>query len=84
MTVLIEETVSEVAKWNPNRQVLGWHRKPNVFNVAFADGHAGPIRLSGQTGGTDPTGNYWLRRGEGWRMDCYPSAPVFDRPRRGP
>lgn len=84
MTVLIEETVSEVAKWNPNRDVLGWHRKSNVFNVAFADGHAGPIRLSGQTGGTDPTGNYWLRRGEGWRMDCYPSAPVFDRPRRAP
>lgn len=83
-TVLIEETVSEVAKWNPQRVVPGWHGKSNVFNVAFVDGHAAPIHLSGQTGGTSDSGDYWFRRGEGWRMDCYPAVPVFDRPRRQP
>ena len=81
-TVLLEETVAEVAKWNPHRDVPGWHRKANVFNVLFVDGHAGPIRLSGQTGSTSESGDYWFRRGEGWRMDCYPAAPIFDRPRR--
>lgn len=81
-TVILEETVAEVAKWNRDHYVLGWHRKANRFNVSFVDGHAGAIFLSGQDGDAEVYGGYWVLRGEGWRMDCYPSLPVLDLPRR--
>jgi prepilin-type N-terminal cleavage/methylation domain-containing protein/prepilin-type processing-associated H-X9-DG protein len=79
-TVLLEETIAEVAKWNPGLHVEGWHRKANRFNVLFVDGHAEPIHLSGQTSTFRDDDGYWMRRSENWRMDCYPSKPVIDKP----
>ncbi len=82
-TVILEEAVAEVAKWNERtHRTKGWHRKFNVFNVAFVDGHAGSIHLSGQSDWVQPSQerNYWMLRGEGWRMDCYPEQPVLDKP----
>lgn len=81
-TVLLEETVAEVAKWNaPDYVTNGWHRKVNKFNVTFVDGHASVIHLAGQSdlSGTYP--DYWVLRGDGWRMDCWPEPPVLDKPR---
>lgn len=78
--VLLEETAAEVAKWNdPSVASPGWHRRSNMYNVAFADGHVGTIRLAGQNDTSPP--DYWILRGDGWRMDCYPQQPVLDRPR---
>ncbi len=80
-TVLLEETIAEVAKWNaPNYSFPGWHGKRNIFNVSFVDGHAGPIRLAGQTNLSAHYENYWVVRGENWRMDCYPDKPIPDLP----
>jgi len=81
-TVILEETVAEVAKWNaPSYRVEGWHRKFNVFNVAFIDGHSDVIRLAGQNDDqTSEQYNYWILRGENWRMDCYPDEPIRDLP----
>ncbi len=82
VTVVLAEAISEVAKWNePNYRTMGWHRKMNVFNVGFVDGHVGVIHLAGQTDWTQRSQeeNYWLLRGEGWRMDCFPSAPICDK-----
>ncbi|MEE8170566.1 MAG: hypothetical protein V3T70_08465 [Phycisphaerae bacterium] len=79
-TVLLEETVAEVAKWNtPAHGTMGWHRKMNRFNVAFVDGHAEAILLSGQTD-LSVADEYWMLRGQNWRMDCFPDKPVPDRP----
>lgn len=81
-TVMIAEAVSEVAKWNaPNWATMGWHRTFNVFNVGFVDGHVASIHLAGQTDWTVPSqqAGYWLLRGDGWRMDCYPKPPVCDK-----
>lgn len=81
-TVILEETVAEVAKWNdPTYQTKGWHRKVNRFNVSFLDGHASTIYMAGQTNQSGEYG-YWILRGDGWRMDCYPRAPICDRPKR--
>lgn len=80
-TVLLEETVAEVAKWNtPSWGTSGWHRKMNIFNVLFVDGHAAPIRLAGQTSAGSPDPTYWYLRGDDWRMDCWPDKPIRDRP----
>ena len=80
-TVLLEETVAEVAKWNaPTHVTNGWHCKTNRFNVGFADGHASIIRLAGQQDLSAQYPGYWILRGEGWRMDCYPDRPVADLP----
>jgi len=84
-TVLLEEAVAEVAKWNaPNYRTMGWHGKNNRFNVSFVDGHAGAIYLAGQSDNSAAYENYWVLRGEDWRMDCYPDPPVRDlhEPRR--
>jgi prepilin-type N-terminal cleavage/methylation domain-containing protein/prepilin-type processing-associated H-X9-DG protein len=79
-TVLLEETVTEVAKWNvPSFSTMGWHRKTNIFNVMFADGHAGAIHLAGQTDASADYDGYWILRGENWRMDCYPRPPICDK-----
>lgn len=79
-TVLLEETVTEVAKWNaPTYLTLGWHRKANIFNVMFADGHSGAIHLAGQKDLSAQYGNYWVLRGDNWRMDCYPRPPICDK-----
>lgn len=82
-TVILEETVTEVAKWNEAiHQTMGWHRKPNRFNVSFVDGHASSIFLAGQNEQSAYGGEvYWILRGDGWRMDCYPRAPVCDAPK---
>jgi prepilin-type N-terminal cleavage/methylation domain-containing protein/prepilin-type processing-associated H-X9-DG protein len=81
-TVILAEAVSEVAKWNdPSWRTMGWHRTVNLFNVGFVDGHVGSIHLAGQGDWKVPSqqSGYWLLRGEGWRMDCYPKAPVCDK-----
>jgi len=78
-TVILEETVAEAAKWNaPTFPVMGWHRKANVFNVSFVDGHSSPIHLGGQTNLSGSYPGYWVLRGDGWRMDCYPDPPIRD------
>lgn len=80
-TVILEETVAEAAKWNaPTYRTMGWHRKANTFNVAFVDGHSAAIRLAGQSDLSGHYPNYWVLRGESWRMDCYPEPPVKDLP----
>ncbi|MBK8269603.1 MAG: type II secretion system protein [Planctomycetes bacterium] len=80
-TVILEEAIAEVAKWNAaTYPVTGWHAKRNRFNVAFVDGHAGPIYLSQQNDLTANYPNYWVLRGDQWRMDCYPENPVPDLP----
>jgi prepilin-type N-terminal cleavage/methylation domain-containing protein len=80
-TVILEETITEVAKWNEqNYRTLGWHRKMNVFNVSFVDSHAGPIYLAGSNYNQAAYPNYWVVRGDGWRMDCYPELRVPDLP----
>ncbi len=80
-TVLLEETVAEVAKWNAADYVTpGWHAKRNQFNVAFVDGHAANIYLTRQNDISSGFDNYWVLRGNSWRMDCYPDRPVEDRP----
>jgi prepilin-type N-terminal cleavage/methylation domain-containing protein/prepilin-type processing-associated H-X9-DG protein len=82
-TVILEETVTEVAKWNePIHQTMGWHRKPNRFNVSFVDGHASSIYLAGQNEQSAYDGEvYWILRGDGWRMDCWPRPPICDSPK---
>ena len=83
MTILLGEAVAEVAKWNDSGFVTpGWHRKNNIFNVMFVDGHAAPINLVGRGNPATSSENpdYWIFRGEGWRMDCYPDKRVPDRP----
>lgn len=78
-TVILEEAVAEVAKWNePTYRTMGWHRKVNVFMVAFVDGHAAGIHLAGQSDLLNEFPDYWVLRGEGWRMDCYPEPPICD------
>jgi prepilin-type N-terminal cleavage/methylation domain-containing protein len=80
-TVILEETVAEVSKWNePTYRTMGWHRKVNVFMVSFIDGHASSIYLAGQNYPADDYPDYWVLRGEGWRMDCYPEPRVYDKP----
>jgi len=80
-TVLLEETIAEVAKWNsPTWVTPGWHRKVNLFNVLFTDTHAGPIHLAGQSDQSASHPGYWILRGDDWRMDCYPDKPVKDLP----
>jgi prepilin-type N-terminal cleavage/methylation domain-containing protein/prepilin-type processing-associated H-X9-DG protein len=80
-TVLLEEAVAEVAKWNaPNYRTMGWHGKANRFNVSFVDGHAAAIHLAGQSDLSDAYPEYWILREPGWRMDCYPDAPIPDLP----
>jgi prepilin-type N-terminal cleavage/methylation domain-containing protein/prepilin-type processing-associated H-X9-DG protein len=83
LTVILEEAITEVAKWNEKTwRTMGWHRKFNVFNVAFIDGHAAPIYLCGQSDWAQASeqNNYWMLRGEGWRMDCYPEPAILDKP----
>jgi type II secretory pathway pseudopilin PulG len=81
-TIILEEAVAEVAKWNsPTYRTMGWHRRVNSFSVSFVDGHAGSIFLAGQNEAPSSSSNYWLLRGENWRMDCYPERRVLDRPR---
>lgn len=83
MTILIGEAIAEVAKWNdPSFVTPGWHRKNNIFNVMFVDGHAAPIHMigDGNPATASPNPDYWIFRGDGWRMDCYPDKPVPDRP----
>lgn len=80
-TILLEETVAEVAKWNaPNWVTPGWHRKMNFFNVLFVDTHAAPIYLAGQTAQSAAHPGYWYMRGDNWRMDCWPDKPIKDLP----
>ena len=81
-TVILEEAVAEVAKWNSEKFVTrGWHCKRNRFNVSFVDGHADTIRIGGQGDLSSAYPDYWVLRGLDWRMDCYPDAPVLDKPR---
>lgn len=78
-TVILEEAVTEVAKWNDaTYRTMGWHRKANIFMVSFVDGHAGSIYLAGQEDLSTQYPDYWVLRGDGWRMDCYPSKPICD------
>lgn len=78
-TVLLEETIAEAAKWNDESiATKGWHCKMNRFNVLFVDSHADTIFLQGQRDLSDQYPDYWILRGNGWRMDCYPAKPVLD------
>lgn len=80
-TVILEETLAEVAKWNaPTYDVKGWHAKMQRFNVTFVDGHASTIYLKGQSNLSSNYPNYWVLRGDQWRMDCYPENPIKDLP----
>lgn len=79
-TIILEETITEVAKWNSNTYVTnGWHCKTNRFNVTFVDGHGEIIYLQGQSDLSNNYPNYWVLRGKGWRMDCHPEDPVEDK-----
>jgi prepilin-type N-terminal cleavage/methylation domain-containing protein len=81
-TVILEEAVAEVAKWNsPTYVTMGWHRRANSFSVSFIDGHAGSIHLAGQNDALSSSAGYWILRGDQWRMDCYPERRILDRPR---
>ncbi len=80
-TVLIAETPAQVAVYNPPPFISpGWHGRDGHFNVAFADGHSGRIQIQG---GNEPPreeyDGYWIFRGDGWRLDCYPDPPIRDR-----
>ncbi len=85
-TVVLEETIAEAAIYNPPPYIApGWHMKPMRYNVSFADGHGAIINIQG---GNEPPraqfDGYWVFRGEGWRLDCYPEPPIFDRARPVP
>lgn len=83
MTVLLSEAIMEVAKWNESTyRTVGWHRKANIFNAMFVDGHAGAIHVLGEGNPLATSGNpdYWIWRGDGWRMDCFPERPIPDLP----
>jgi prepilin-type processing-associated H-X9-DG protein len=80
-TVILEETVAEVAKWNSRTYItMGWHNKANSFNVAFVDGHSSVFYLQGQLDLSNQYPNYWVLRGDNWRMDCWPEKPIKDLP----
>lgn len=83
LTVILAETVAEVAKWNAGLHVDGWHRKANNFNALFLDGRAEIIHVTGHHEFRTGENGYWLRRGPGWTMDCYPAPPILDLPNRG-
>ncbi len=69
----------------------GWHGRPWTHQVAFADGHAGPVRMTGHQhpqprigrypnlNGNPTTWNTWhcvIIRGLGWQIDTLPAPPV--------
>jgi hypothetical protein len=55
-TVILEETITEVAKWNdPDFQTMGWHRRMNGFNVSFRWTRLS-IHLAGQSDQTVDSG----------------------------
>jgi prepilin-type N-terminal cleavage/methylation domain-containing protein/prepilin-type processing-associated H-X9-DG protein len=85
-TVAMAETIAQVAIYNrPPFVAPGWHTRPGRYNVAFTDGHAASIAIQGgHEPPRDEFGGYWVFRGEGWRLDCYPDPPVFDAFRRQP
>ncbi|MCP4246552.1 MAG: hypothetical protein GY778_05845 [bacterium] len=73
----------------PGAVVNGWHEQPWLFNVAFADGHAGPINMRGHqkprlwhypgTGGFPDAWQFWrcvITRGDDWQLDTLPLEPV--------
>lgn len=81
LTVVLEEANAQVAIYNaPPYVAAGWHLKPMRYNVSFADGHGATINIQG---GSEPPrdeyDNYWVYRGDGWRLDCYPDPPILDR-----
>jgi prepilin-type N-terminal cleavage/methylation domain-containing protein len=83
-TALIAETIAQVAIYNPPPFIApGWHARPMRYNVVFADGHSDTIRIQG---GHEPPreeyDGYWIFRGPGWRLDCYPDTPIYDLPKR--
>jgi len=71
--------------------LLGWHRRVMEDNVAYVDGSARATKAAGLHvfsdelledmqyvdvyGGNDQA--WFLRRGEGWRTDCYPTPGVW-------
>ncbi|MFO0974440.1 MAG: type II secretion system protein [Phycisphaerae bacterium] len=83
-TVLLAETIAQVAIYNPPPYIApGWHLRPMNYNVTFADGHSDTISIRG---GNEPNpatsywGDYWIFRGENWRLDCWPEARIYDKP----
>lgn len=72
----------------------GWHGKRMTDNVAFADGSARPTLVEKsppwdqntkqQMNLTTSVPDYYvLRRGNTWRMDCYPTPGAWIRVRNG-
>ena len=71
--------------------LLGWHRRVMEDNVAFVDGSARATKAAGlhvfspdlleEMDYVDPQGgqdaDWFLRRGEDWRTDCYPTPGVW-------
>lgn len=65
----------------------GWHNQRMTSNVSFLDGSARPTRVQELTEWDRDTlnrmhygGGRWetfLRRGESWQMDCYPTPAAF-------
>lgn len=79
-TVVLAETCAQVAIYNPPPFVApGWHRQSMRYNASFADGHSAMINIQG--GNELPRADFagqWYFRGDGWRLDCYPDAPIKD------
>jgi len=71
--------------------VVGWHKKPITDQVSFVDGSARIANAQQLAGWStqllnemryrDPNGGqdwrYYLRRGDNWQMDCYPTPAAL-------
>ncbi|MCK6455444.1 MAG: type II secretion system GspH family protein [Phycisphaerae bacterium] len=80
-TVALMETIGQAAVYNaPPIFVRGWHVRPRTYNAAFTDGHSATIEIRGNhEPPRDEYDGYWVFRGDGWRLDCYPDPPILDR-----
>ncbi|MHC4090048.1 MAG: hypothetical protein ACYSVY_07170 [Planctomycetota bacterium] len=66
----------------PHSVVHGWHGRDWIFNVAFADAHAGQVKMKGFESPKLPEYPFpryprcRVARGPGWQKDTLPSPPV--------
>lgn len=75
----------------PERDIIGWHQKPYVFNVAYVDGHASVVTMRGHNHpqarlssypawkGRPTDYDFWhcvINRGKDWQLDTLPAPPV--------
>jgi hypothetical protein len=79
-------TVSPCDQGTEEGVVRGWHGRDWIFNVSFADAHAGTVRMKGFENPHlsdypgDGTYNQWhcvIIRGRGWARDTLPAPDVW-------